>query len=186
MIVVNTDYIEGKKLEMLTLVKGSTIQTRNVGRDIGQSFKNLVGGELKDYTEMMDNARHIATVRMVQEAERYGAHAIINVRYTTSSIMQGAAEVLAYGTAVKIEGMPEKPVPAPAPAPAPAPMTPPPAPAQMTPPPAPASQMAPPPAPAPQVVQEQPAPAPAGAHCANCGAELKPGAAFCGNCGMKL
>ena len=94
MIIVNTDYITGKELEMLGIVKGSTIQTKNVGRDITQSFKNLVGGELKSYTEMMNKARDLATSRMVEEAERMGADAVVNVRYSSSSVMQGAAEVM--------------------------------------------------------------------------------------------
>ena len=101
MILVNTDYITGKELEMLGLVKGSTIQTKNVGRDITQGFKTLVGGELTAYNEMMNEARALATKRMVQEAEALGADAIVNVRYASSAIMQGAAEVIAYGTAVK-------------------------------------------------------------------------------------
>ena len=101
MLLVNTDYITGKELEMLGLVKGSTIQTRNVGRDITQGFKTLVGGELKAYTEMMNEARELATSRMVQEAEALGADAIVNIRIVSSSVMQGAAEVVAYGTAVK-------------------------------------------------------------------------------------
>lgn len=101
MLIVTTDYITGKQLEMLGLVKGSTIQTKNVGRDISQSFKTLVGGELKSYTEMMDEARALATKRMVGEAEALGADAIVGVRYASSSIMQGAAEAIAYGTAVK-------------------------------------------------------------------------------------
>lgn len=101
MLLVNTDYITGKELEMLGLVKGSTIQTRNVGRDIKQGFKTLVGGELKAYTEMMNEARELATSRMVQEAEALGADAIVNIRFVSSSVMQGAAEVVAYGTAVK-------------------------------------------------------------------------------------
>lgn len=101
MILVNTDYISGKELEMLGLVKGSTIQTKNVGHDITQSFKTLVGGELKAYNEMMNTARALATKRMVQDAEMLGADAVINVRYATSAVMQGAAEVMAYGTAVK-------------------------------------------------------------------------------------
>ena len=86
---------------MLGLVKCSTIQTRNVGRDITQGFKTLVGGELKAYTEMMNEARELATSRMVQEAEALGADAIVNIRFVSSSVMQGAAEVVAYGTAVK-------------------------------------------------------------------------------------
>ena len=101
MILVNTDYISGKELEMLTIVKGSTIQTKHIGKDISQSFKTLVGGELKEYNNMMNEARTLATKRMVAEAEELGADAIVNIRYATSAIMQGAAEVIAYGTAVK-------------------------------------------------------------------------------------
>ncbi|MBD5461054.1 MAG: YbjQ family protein [Lachnospiraceae bacterium] len=101
MIVVNTDYITGKNLQMLTLVKGSTIQSKNLGRDISQSFKTLVGGELKAYTEMMNEARELATQRMIEQAIGLGADAIVNVRYSSASVMQGAAEVMAYGTAVK-------------------------------------------------------------------------------------
>lgn len=86
---------------MLGLVKGSTIQSKNVGRDISQSFKTLVGGELKAYTQMMNEARALATKRMVAEAEELGADAIVNVRYASAAVMQGAAEVMAYGTAVK-------------------------------------------------------------------------------------
>ena len=102
MILVNTDYISGKELEMLGLVKGSTIQSKHVGKDITQSFKTLVGGELKAYNEMMNDARALATKRMVEEAETLGADAIINIRYASSAVMQGAAEVIVYGTAVKI------------------------------------------------------------------------------------
>ncbi len=101
MILVNTDYISGKELEMLSIVKGSTIQTKNIGKDLTQSFKTLVGGELKAYTEMMNEARALATKRMVEEAEALGADAIVNIRYASSAVMQGAAEVIAYGTAVK-------------------------------------------------------------------------------------
>lgn len=101
MILVNTDYIAGQELEMLGLVKGSTIQTKNLGRDISQSFKTLVGGELKAYTDMMNDARALATKRMVEEAEALGADAVVNVHYVSASVMQGAAEVMAYGTAVK-------------------------------------------------------------------------------------
>ena len=103
MILVNTDYISGKNLEMLGLVKGSTIQSKHIGKDITQSFKTLVGGELKSYTEMMNEARDLATRRMVEEAERMGADAIVNIRYASSAVMQGAAEVMAYGTAVRFE-----------------------------------------------------------------------------------
>ena len=101
MILVNTDYITGKELEMLSIVKGSTIQSKHVGKDIAESFKTLVGGELKAYNEMMNDARAMATKRMVVEAEALGADAIVNIRYASSAIMQGAAEVIAYGTAVK-------------------------------------------------------------------------------------
>lgn len=101
MILVNTDYITGKQFEMLGLVKGSTIQSKNIGKDITQAFKTLVGGELKAYSEMMNEARAIATKRMVEEAEGLNADAIVNIRYASSAIMQGAAEVIAYGTAVK-------------------------------------------------------------------------------------
>ena len=101
MILVNTDYISGKELEMLGLVKGSTIQSKHIGKDIAQSFKTLVGGELKDYNEMMNAARALATKRMAAEAEALGADAVVNIRYASSAIMQGAAEVIAYGTAVK-------------------------------------------------------------------------------------
>lgn len=101
MILVNTDYISGKELEMLGMVKGSTIQSKNVGKDITQSFKTLVGGELTAYTEMMNEARALATKRMVEEAEKLGADAVVNIRYASAAVMQGAAEVMAYGTAVK-------------------------------------------------------------------------------------
>lgn len=101
MVLVNTDYISGKELAMLGLVKGSTIQCKNIGKDFGAGFKNLIGGEMKAYTEMMNESREIATKRMIEEAERMGADAIVNVRFATSAIIQGAAEVIAYGTAVK-------------------------------------------------------------------------------------
>ncbi len=101
MILVNTDYINGKEFEMLGLVKGSTIQSKHLGKDIAQSFKTLVGGELKSYNEMMNEARALATKRMVEEAETLKADAIVNIRYASSAIMQGAAEVIVYGTAVK-------------------------------------------------------------------------------------
>lgn len=103
MILVNTDYYNDKELEMLGLVKGSTIQSKNIGRDITQGFKTLVGGELKAYTQMMNEARALATKRMVEEAEELGADAVINIRYASSAVMQGAAEVIAYETAVKFK-----------------------------------------------------------------------------------
>lgn len=100
MILVNTDYVSGKELETLGLVKGSTIQSKHIGKDIAQSFKTLVGGELKAYNEMMNEARALATKRMVAEAEALSADAVVNVRYASSAVMQGAAEVIVYGTAV--------------------------------------------------------------------------------------
>ena len=103
MILVNTDYISGKELEMLGLVKGSTIQSKNLGRDISQGLKTLIGGELKAYNEMMNEARAIATKRMVDEATALEADAVVNIRYASSAIMQGAAEVIAYGTAVQFK-----------------------------------------------------------------------------------
>ena len=101
MILVNTEYISGRETEMLGLVKGSTIQSKHIGKDILESFKTIIGGELEAYNEMMEEARDIATRRMVMEAERLGADAVLNIRYATSAIMQGAAEVIVYGTAVK-------------------------------------------------------------------------------------
>ena len=101
MLYVTTDYIPGKEVEALGLVKGSTIQSVNVFKDIGAGLKNLVGGELTKYNEMMDKARALATKRMVEEAEHLGADAIIGMRYSSASVTQAAAEVMAYGTAVK-------------------------------------------------------------------------------------
>ncbi len=101
MILVNTDYITGKELEMLGMVSGSTVQSKHIGRDIAASFKTLVGGELTGYTEMMNEARVVALKRMVAWAEQLGADAVINIRYASSAVMDGAAEVVAYGTAVK-------------------------------------------------------------------------------------
>ncbi|MGH4117738.1 YbjQ family protein [Clostridium sp.] len=103
MILVNTDYISGKELETLSMAKGSVVWSKNIGKDILSGFKTLVGGEISSYTEMMNEARAIATKRMVEEAEGMGADGIVNIRYATSAIMQGAAEVIAYGTAVKLK-----------------------------------------------------------------------------------
>lgn len=103
MILVNTDYVSGKNLETLGLVKGSTIQSKNIGKDILQGLKTIIGGELKGYTEMMNEARALATKRMVQEAEKLGADGIVSVRYSSAAVMQNAAEVIAYGTAVKFK-----------------------------------------------------------------------------------
>ena len=101
MTLVTTEYISGKETEMLGIVKGTTIQSVHIGKDIGSAFKTLVGGELTKYNEMMNNARALATKRMVEEAEAMGADAIVGIRYSSASVMQGAAEVMAYGTAVK-------------------------------------------------------------------------------------
>ncbi|MBQ6175462.1 MAG: YbjQ family protein [Clostridia bacterium] len=101
MLIVTTETIPGRELEVLGLVKGSTIQTVNAFRDIGAGLKTLVGGELKKYNEMMDKARNIATERMIEEAKQLGADAIVCARYATSAIMQSAAEVMSYGTAVR-------------------------------------------------------------------------------------
>jgi len=103
MILTTTETISGKELETLGLVRGSTIHSKHIGKDIGASFKTLVGGELVGYTEMMDEARAIATKRMVEQAEKMGADAVVAMRYASSAIMQGAAEVIAYGTAVKFK-----------------------------------------------------------------------------------
>lgn len=103
MILVNTDYITGKELEMLGMVKGATIQSKHMGVDIINSLKTIVGGELKGYSTMMNEARAKATKRMVEEAEALGADAVINIRYSSATVMQGAAEVLAWGTAVKFK-----------------------------------------------------------------------------------
>ncbi|PKL26118.1 MAG: hypothetical protein CVV47_03020 [Spirochaetae bacterium HGW-Spirochaetae-3] len=102
MILVNTDFVSGKELETLGLVKGSTIQSKNIGKDILQGFKSIVGGELRAYNDMMNEARALATKRMVEEAEALGADAVVNIRYASSAIMQNAAEVIAYGTAAKL------------------------------------------------------------------------------------
>ena len=101
MKIYTTDDITGKNLETLGLVEGSTVQSKHIGRDLAASFKTIVGGELKGYTEMMNEARKVATARMIEQAEAMGADAIIAVRYSSSAVMDGAAEIMAYGTAVK-------------------------------------------------------------------------------------
>lgn len=93
----------GREYTVLGIVRGTTVNSKNIGRDIGASFKTIVGGEIKGYTEMIDEAVETATDRMVNAAERLGADAIIGMRYTTSSVMQAASEVTAYGTAVKFK-----------------------------------------------------------------------------------
>ena len=103
MILTNIEYLPGKEIEIIGIVKGSTIQTKNIGRDITQGFKSMVGGELVAYTQMLNEARALATKRMVEEAESLQADAVINVRYTSAMVAAGAAEILAYGTAVKVK-----------------------------------------------------------------------------------
>ncbi|MDP3882190.1 MAG: YbjQ family protein [Nanoarchaeota archaeon] len=103
MIITTTSEIPGKKVKaILGIVKGNTVRSRNIGHDIGASFKNIVGGEIKSYTEMLTQSREEALNRMINEAVDMKADAIINVRFMTSAIMGGAAEILAYGTAVKL------------------------------------------------------------------------------------
>ena len=101
MKLLSIDYIPGKELEVLEIVKGNVVMSKNMGKDIMAGLKTLVGGEIVGYTEMLNQARQIAVKRMVDEAEKLGADAVINVRYASSSVMQGAAEIIAYGTAVK-------------------------------------------------------------------------------------
>lgn len=104
MKLVNIDYIPGEEIiEALGLVKGTIVQSKNIGRDFMAGMKTIVGGEITGYTEMLVTARQLATKRMVDDAESLGADAIINVRYGSSSVMNGAAEVIAYGTAVKLK-----------------------------------------------------------------------------------
>ncbi len=103
MKLVSIDSIPGKDYEVLGLVKGTIVQSKNFGRDFMAGLKTLVGGEIKGYTEMLNEARQIATKRMVDEAEALGADAVVGMRYGSSAVMQGAAEVVAYGTAVKFK-----------------------------------------------------------------------------------
>ena len=102
MLLLNIDHIPGKNVEALGIVKGTVVQSKNIGKDFMAGMKTLVGGEIVGYTEMLTEARQIATKRMVDEAEALGADAIINIRFGSSSVMQGAAEVIAYGTAVQV------------------------------------------------------------------------------------
>ena len=104
MIVVNTEEVPGKKIvQVLGLVQGNTIRAKHAGRDIMASLKNLVGGELKGYTQLLTESRRQAVERMLQQAQQLGADAVVNVRFTTSAVTSGAAELYAYGTAVKLE-----------------------------------------------------------------------------------
>jgi len=104
MIITNTDFIVGKDIkEILGLVKGNTIQAKSIGKDIKAGFRHIAGGEIKEYTEMLAESREISLKRMEEKAHKLQADAIINVRFMTSAIMGGAAEILAYGTAVKLK-----------------------------------------------------------------------------------
>ena len=103
MIIVNTDYISGKEIETIQLIKGSIVFSKNVVRDVFAGLKTIIGGEIKGYSEMMSEARQQATDRMINEATMLGADAIVNVRYSTSSLMASAAEIIAYGTAVRFK-----------------------------------------------------------------------------------
>ena len=104
MILVTTESVQGKTIvKSLGIVKGNTIRARHLGRDIKALLRNIVGGEIRDYTKMMAESREQALDRMVAEAESLGADAVVNVRFATSMIMQGAAEIIAYGTAVTLE-----------------------------------------------------------------------------------
>ena len=101
MLLLNIDYIPGREIEALGVVKGNIVQCKNFGKDFMAAMKNLVGGEITDYTAMLNEARQLAVKRMVDEAEAMGADAVINLRYASSEITQGAAEIIAYGTAVR-------------------------------------------------------------------------------------
>ena len=103
MQLVTTDFITGKEIETIQMVKGSVVFSKNVVRDVFAGLKTIVGGEIAGYTEMLNDARNIATKRMVEEATRLGADAIVNLRFMTSSVMAGASEIIVYGTAVKVK-----------------------------------------------------------------------------------
>jgi len=103
MLIVNVDSIPGKEFDLLGIVKGNMVQSKHVGRDLMAGLKGIVGGELVGYTEMLSEAREVATARMVDEARVLNADAIINVRFASAGIMQGSAEIIAYGTAVKLK-----------------------------------------------------------------------------------
>lgn len=104
MIIVNTEEITGREIkEVLGLVRGNTIRARHIGNDIMAGLRNIVGGEVKEYTQMISEAREDALKRMLDEAEKLNADAVVNIRFTTSQVMGGAAEILVYGTAVKLK-----------------------------------------------------------------------------------
>ena len=104
MILLTIEYVPGREIEALGLVKGTVVQSKNFGKDFMAGMKTIVGGEIRGYTEMLIEARQIATKRMVDEAEALGADAVVGLRYGSASVMHGAAEVIAYGTAVKFKG----------------------------------------------------------------------------------
>ena len=104
MLLLNIEYVPGREIEALGLVKGSVVQSKNFGKDFMAGMKTLVGGEIESYTDMLNEARQIATKRMVDEAEALGADAVIGIRFASASIMQSAAEMCAYGTAVRVTG----------------------------------------------------------------------------------
>ena len=104
MILLTIEYVPGREIEALGLVKGTVVQSKIFGKDFMAGMKTIVGGEIKGYTEMLIEARQIATKRMVDDAEALGADAVVGLRYGSASVMQGAAEVIAYGTAVKFKG----------------------------------------------------------------------------------
>lgn len=104
MIIVNTEQIHGREIiETIDIARGSTVRARNIGRDIFAGLKNIVGGEISEYTRLMAEAREQALGRMIADAEELGADAVVNVRFTTSMVMSGCSEILAYGTAVKLK-----------------------------------------------------------------------------------
>jgi len=104
MIISNTESIPGRQIvEFYGVVTGNTVRAKHVGRDIMAGLKNIVGGELKGYTELLQDSRKEATDRMIEQAQSMGANAVVNIRFATSSISQGAAELFAYGTAVRVE-----------------------------------------------------------------------------------
>ncbi|WP_250278203.1 YbjQ family protein [[Clostridium] colinum] len=101
MILSTLQMLPNKNFEVLGLVEGSTVQSKHIGRDLGASFKTIVGGELKGYTEMLEEARKQATERVIEQAKALGADAVLGIHYSSSAVMQGASEILCYGTAVK-------------------------------------------------------------------------------------
>lgn len=103
MLILTVNYVPGKEIEALGLVKGNVVQSKNIGKDIMAGFKTIAGGEIKSYTEMLDEARQVAISRMTAEAQGLGADAIISMRFASSSVMDCTAEIIAYGTAVRFK-----------------------------------------------------------------------------------